>query len=170
MRATSTTHGRLRGHVRISTLDGSLLLEGDNQVTDYGNEEFIRSLIARDLDALAGDIAIGEGGDCDIVDHLDTGARVGPVATETEIRVLVQAITITSVSREVDGSITFKALARREQANSPNINEFALLTRDAQMIAHFVTEEVAPLGRATKYPKTELMFVICEWNIQFTGV
>lgn len=170
MKATSSFHGRLRGHVRFSTIDGSLLFEGANQVTDYGNEEFIRALISRDLDALVGDIAFGTGGDCDIVNHLDTGARVGPVSTETEIRVLLEKITITSVSREVDGSITFKALARREQANSPDINEFALLTRGNEMVAHFVTEEVAPLGRATKYPKTELMFIICEWNIQFTGV
>ena len=41
MRATSTTHGRLRGHVRISMLDGAVLFEGDNQITDYGNEEFM---------------------------------------------------------------------------------------------------------------------------------
>lgn len=167
----SPIKGRLSGHVCVRAgKNEEVLFEGPNQITDFGNEEFLRSLISRDLEGMVWYIVLGKGGDCDsLAPHPDTGARVPPVSTETEIRSSVEAIPIQVVARGGSGEIIFKALARRHQGNSPDINEFALYTRDNRMVAHFVTEEDVPPPRARKYVKSELSYWILEWTLTYTG-
>jgi hypothetical protein len=162
--------GTLRGRVEVIGPHGPLF-SGPNQVTNFGKTEFIRNLLAGDLNSLVWKIAVGEGGDCDILPpHNDTGMRVGPDPAETEIRALVAEVDITNTSKDaITGAVTYNTLVKREQANSPNINELALLTRDGQMIAHFVTAALVPMGRAEKKPKDELMFLIIRWTLEYIG-
>lgn len=168
MKPESSIKGRLKGRVRF-VRDGQVLFEGHNEITDFGEEPFIRGLLAGDPDYFVWTIVVGEGGDCEISPpHNDTGGRVAPDPSETEVRKVVEGLPIQATSTNIDGSITYKALARREQANSPNINELGLFTRGGDMVAHFVTE-VDIGGRAKKYPKTELMFDIIEWTLTYTG-
>lgn len=158
--------GRVRGRVRILDPDGNLIV-GFNSTTD-ASEDVIRGLLLRNFrDKAINYIALGEGGDYEATPpHNDTGARVPPDPAETEMRALVEKITI-QTGREDNGDVILVAVARPEQAQSPNINEFGLLTEDGTLFAHFVTEEVAPGGRATKYPKTDVYWVI-EWLIEYT--
>lgn len=172
----SKIKGKLKGRVSIAFIHGSALRNikrnwidlGPNEITDM-SEDIIQGLMARDLEnKMLAYIGIGDGGDLDAVLHNDTGARVAPVSTETEIRSLVESVPI-MLTNQVGDDITYTALARPEQANSDDINEFALLSNDGSMFAHFVTEEVAPLGRATKYPKKSWHYVAVRWTITYTN-
>ena len=147
--------------------DGNMIA-GFNSTTDAA-QGVIRGLLLRNFrDKALAYVALGEGGDYEITPpHSDTGARVAPDPAETEMRALVEKITI-QTAREENGEVILVAVARPEQAQSPNINEFGLLTEDGTLFAHFVTEEVAPLGRATKYPKTDIYWIV-EWPIDYTN-
>lgn len=159
--------GRIKGRVRILDPNGNLIA-GFNSTTD-ASQDVIRGLLMRNFrDKALAFIALGEGGDCEATPpHNDTGARVAPDPAETEMRALVKNITI-QTAREESGEVILVAVARPEQAQSPNINEFGLLTEDGTLFAHFVTAEVAPLGRATKYPKTDVYWII-EWALDYTN-
>lgn len=171
VRTQDRLRGKLEGRVLVTDKEtGNILLRGRNQITDYGHEEFLRALLARDVESLVWYIVVGKGGDCDSLSpHPDTGARVPPDPSEEEIRVMVEAVPIETVARGVLGEITYKALARRQQGNSPDINEFALYTRGNKMVAHFVTEEDVIPPRARKYVKSELSYWVIEWTLTYTG-
>lgn len=158
--------GRLSGCVMVKTVGGEPVIDDRNEVTNYGRTAFIQQLIGRNLDSLVWYVILGEGGDCSIdPGHGDTGARVPTDPVEIEIRKFVAEIPIQAIINNDDGSITFKALVRREQGNSPNINEFALYTRAGNMVAHFVTELDGV--KARKYVKSELSFWIVEWTLTY---
>lgn len=162
------TQGRLEV---IQIVDGwpHVLIDHYNSITDAA-EDVVKGLLNRDFENKMIDvIAVGKGGDSEInPPHNDTGARVPPDPSETEIRDLVEALPIL-ISEEVIGGIRYSGIAQLHQANSDDINEFAILTKDETMVAHFVAEEVAPLGRATKYPKTTIMYLIIRWTLLYTG-
>jgi hypothetical protein len=164
--------GHLSGRVCIRDEEsGEVLFSGENQITDFGRVALLQALLARDLERMVWHIVMGKGGDCDVLSpHPDTGARVPPDSMETEIREIVESIPIQAVAWNVDGSVTYKALARRTQGNSPDINELALYTRKNDMVAHFVTEEAVPPPRARRYVKNELSYWIIEWTVLYTGV
>jgi len=168
MKINSTKiNGHVRGRVRVVSVDGDLIF-GLNSTTDAA-QDVIRGLLMRDFrnKALAY-VALGKGGDCEITPpHNDTGIRVAPDPAETEMRILVEKIQI-QTSREDGDDVVLVAVARPEQAQDPDINEFGLLTEDETLFAHFVTEEVAPGGRATKYPKTDVYWII-EWPVEYVS-
>ena len=169
MRIDSTKiEGRVGGRVRVLDPDGNLIC-GLNSTTD-ASEDVIKGLLMRNFrDKALSYIALGTGGDFETTPpHSDTGARVAPDPAETEMRALVEKIQI-QTSREESGDVILVAVARPEQAQDPDINEFGLLTEDGTLFAHFVTEEVAPLGRATKYPKTDVYWII-EWPIEYSNM
>jgi hypothetical protein len=169
MRPSDKITGGLKGRVEILANGKDLVFAGRNQITDFGHEEFIRLLLAGNLDALVWQISVGEGGDCAILPpHNPTGARVPPDPSEDEIRKLIGTVDVSTITRGGAGEVIYSALARREQVNSPNINELALLTRDGQMIAHYVTDPEMT-GEAQKKPKTDLMFWIIRWTVEYTG-
>ena len=146
--------------------DGKLIV-GFNSTTD-ASEDVIRGLLRRDFRNKAiSFVAIGNGGDFEITPpHNDTGARVAPDPSETEMRALVEKIQI-QTSREDGDDVILVAVARPEQAQDPDINEFGLLTEDDTLFAHFVTE-ADPGPRAKKYPKTDVYWII-EWPIEYTN-
>ena len=164
--------GRLTGKVDLVFFgkDGRRVREYRNSVTT-ASSDVIRSLLARQFeDKMISRIAMGDGGDLEILPpHNDTGQRVAPDPGETGIRSLVEALPILIVSQDVD-DIRYTALAKPEQAISNEINEFALLTRDGTMVAHFVTEEVTPGGRARDYPKTSWEYLAIRWKLTYTSV
>lgn len=159
--------GRITGRVRIVDSEGNEIA-GFNSTTT-ASEAVIRGLLMRNFrDKAITYIALGDGGDYEITQpHNDTGARVPPDPSETEMRSLVEKIII-QTARETGDEVILVAVARPEQAQSPDINEFGLLTEDGTLFAHFVTAEVAPLGRATKYPKTDVYWII-EWAIEYVN-
>jgi hypothetical protein len=173
--------GRVRGRVQIAFFENpkNVPLEafcldemgwldlGHNSINDT-SEDIFRGLLARDLEnKMLETISVGDGGDLDTTPvHADTGARVPPDPAETEMRSVVEGVPI--LITNVNGSdVTLTALARPEQANSDDINEFGLLSKDGTMFAHFVTEEVAPGGRARKYPKKSWHYLAIRWTITY---
>jgi hypothetical protein len=158
--------GRIRGRVRVVDSDGNLIV-GINSTTNAA-QEVIRGLLLRNFrDKALAYIALGDGGDYEITTpHNDTGARVAPDPAETEMRSLVEKITI-QTAREENDEVILVAVARPEQAQSPDINEFGLLTEDGTLFAHFVTA-INPGPRAEKFPKTDIYWFI-EWPIEYTN-
>ena len=164
--------GRLTGKVDVVVFgaDGRRVREYHNEPTDAA-ADVIRALFARRFeDKMIAEIAVGDGGDLEISPpHNDTGERVPPDPGETEIRSLVEALPILIVSQD-GNDIRYTALAKPEQAISDDINEFALLTRDGTMVAHFVTEAVSPGGRARDYPKTSWEYLAIRWRLTYESV
>ena len=168
----SGMRGRLTG-----TVDIVFFGKDGRRVRRYGNSttaasaDVIRALLGREFeDKMISEIAVGDGGDLETTPpHNDTGQRVAPDPGEEEIRSLVEALPILFVSRSGD-DIRYTALAKPEQAISDDINEFALLTRDGTMVAHFVTEAVSPGGRARDYPKTSWEYLAIRWRLTYESV
>lgn len=163
--------GTLTGEVEFVFFDrDGRRVRNRNSITTV-SADVIRGLLARQFeDKMVYSIAIGKGGDLEAnPPHNDTGARVEPVASEKAIRSLVEALPILIVSRS-GNDIRYTVLAKPEQANSDDINEFALLTRDGTMMAHFVTEEIGPGDRARKYPKKSWEYLAIRWKITYQNV
>ena len=168
----SKFRGKLRGHVRVTAVmkNGTRhpLIGRKNQITNYGEGDGMRGMLARDLEAMLWTIATGTGGDNEITPpHNPTGSRVPPDPNETEMRVLVEELPIQAIKQNIDGTITYMTLAQREQSNSPDINEFGLLTKRGDLFAHFITEDDGG-GNARTFPKTDLMYWIIEWTLEYT--
>jgi hypothetical protein len=127
-------------------------------------------LLQRDFGNFAPtNIGIGDGGDLEQDAKIDSGARVAPAATDTEIRSAVSKVPITQV--EVDATnpnkITYIAVAKPTEAVTPSINELTLESANGTLISHFVTESDST-GRARKYPKSSLEYLIIRWTIELT--
>lgn len=164
---TGTLSGELE--VLVFNEQGKLLevREFKNSTTD-ASKAVVRGLLASDFEnKMIDTISVGDGGDLEIAPpHNDTGQRVGPDPSETEMRSVIENLSIQIVS-EVTNGVKYTALAKVEQANSDDINEFGLLTRDGTLVAHFVTEEVSPGGRARKYPKKSWMYLAIRWTVYY---
>lgn len=164
---------KIEGSLKVTEVNSAgernTLFKGKNQITAYGEEEGVQRMLARDLDAMIWTITTGTGGDNETTPpHNPTGGRVPPDPNEEEVRVPVENLAIQAIRRNIDGTVTYMTLAQREQSNSPDINEFGLLTRAGTLFAHFITEDDGG-GNATKYPKSELMYWIIEWTVSFTA-
>jgi hypothetical protein len=155
---------RIRGQVRVLDPEGNLIV-GFNAKTD-ASKDVMKGLLMRNFrDKALSYIALGTGGGLEATPpHNDTGARVAPDPAETEMRALVEKIQI-QTAREEAGDVILVAVARPEQAQDPDINEFGLLTEDGTLFAHFVTE-ANPGPRAKKYPKTDVYWII-EWPLEY---
>jgi hypothetical protein len=158
--------GRITGSVQVLDSEGRVIA-GFNSKTD-ASEDVIRGLLRRDFRNKAITfIGLGTGGDLEAdPPHNDTGARVAPDPEEVEMRALVERIQI-QTSREENGKVILVAVARPEQAQSPDINEFGLLCEDGTLFAHFVTD-ADPGPRAKKYPKTDIYWII-EWTLDYSN-
>jgi hypothetical protein len=167
--------GRLSGRLLINFIDDVSKMEegwmelGSNSIND-SSVDIIQGLLSGDLEnKMINMISIGKGGDLDTTPlHTDTGARVSPDSQETEMRSVLADLSILMTSR-TGNDVMYTVLAGREQANSNDINEFGLLSKDRTMMAHFVTEEVGPGGRARKYPKKSFHYLAVRWVVTYVN-
>ena len=111
-------------------------------------------------------IDVGDGGDADPISKADTGIRVAPVSSETKIRNRISRLNIDWVKSST-GFKEFIAVVDPGQLNR-SFNEIALITNSGKMLSHHVFEPESLNGRAKKYIKTSLLWVIYTWKI--TGV
>lgn len=167
MQFESGIRGRVVGRLRVVDVrSGLFIVDEQNSITDY-SANVIRGLLARNPeDFLIDFIAIGLGGDAEILPpHGDTGARVAPDPSEETMRILLEEIPI-QTTKETGDEIEYTALVRPDQAVSDDINEFGLVTRSGKLFAHYVTD-AAPV-RAEKKPKTDIYWIL-KWIVDYTN-
>ena len=128
-------------------------------------QKILLGLFGRDLDnKMISYISVGTGGDVNPATHLDTGARVGPQPGEETMRVDLHREGLANVETdEINIKNIYTAVVRPEDAISNDINEFGLFSNDGTMMAHFVTEPAIG-GRAKKYQKTALLYLVIRWT------
>ena len=136
---------------------------------DEGDLTDLASAIKADVLSGADTIAfidIGNGGDAEPISKADTGQRVAPVSTETSIRSRISRLNIDWV-QDMTTYKNFIAATNPQQLNDRPFNEVALIANSGRMLAHWVFERTSN-GRAKKYTKTDLLWLIYTWKM--TGV
>lgn len=143
---------------------GTPIMEVDNLVVSTAVDAIVRLLRGQTKDYLPSFISIGSGGDLDQVTLLDTGARVGPNLADSYMRATTTRIPIlTTEDGEESNEWSYVAVARPHEALSPIINELAVETGNGTLISHYITD-ADPSGRATRYCKTSLEYLIIRWT------
>lgn len=175
MKLDSKVQAVLSGHIKVSkcpfnldpTVEANkqLLHEGKNLIVNQAQDALV-GLLKGDAGYLPKYISLGSGGDFLQGTKTDIGSQVPAVATSTALRNAVYRIPISMVTDEVDNTWTFVAIARPEEAVLPVINEFGVETENQTMISHVVSPAALD-GRATRYTKTSLEFLIVEWTYTF---
>ena len=174
---TGATSG-LTGRLEVWTLPadqeldmqalGAPTWEARNLVVNSASDVIVGLLRGNVKDYLPSYISVGSGGDLNQTSGLDTGARVGPSVTDTGMRSTVARIPITTTE---DGAYSnewsYVAVARPHEAISPLLNEFGVESANGTLISHFVAPEDAT-GRATRYCKTSLEYLVIRWTYTFT--
>lgn len=100
-----------------------------------------------------------------------TGNRVAPDPAETEIRKRLFRANIVYSSLDGDNKIRFVAGLEPHECLSNVIDEFALISSNGVMIAHYVTSETGPTpSPTTKYTKSSVVAWALTWviNINLT--
>lgn len=141
-------------------------LEMHNHISDDAID-ILLGLLGRDQeDKMVTVISVGTGGDLNPATGLDTGARVPPEDEEEEMRraIFDAPIAHTEVD-SINKRITYTAVLKTEEGNSDTINELGLLSEDGTMLSHFVTPADLVSGRATKYEKTDLLYMVVRWKL-----
>lgn len=111
-------------------------------------------------------ISVGTGGDINPATGLDTGARFAPLDTEDAMRQSLLNAPISHVETDsINKRITYTSVIKTEDGNSDSINEFGLLSEDGTMLSHFITPADPMSGRATKYVKTNLLYMVVRWKL-----
>lgn len=136
-----------------------------NHISDSAID-ILLGLLARDLDdKIVSTISVGTGGDINPATGLDTGARFAPLDTEEEMRQPIFDAPIAHVETDsINKRVTYTAVLKTEEGNSDSINELGLLSEDGTMLSHFITP-VGGGGRATKYEKTDLLYMVVRWKL-----
>jgi hypothetical protein len=136
-----------------------------NHISDSA-VDILLGLLGRDMDnKIVSTISIGTGGDVNPTTGLDTGARFAPEDGETEMRQPIFNAPIAHVETDsINKRITYTAVLKTEEGNSDSINELGLLSEDGTMMSHFITP-VGGGGRATKYEKTDLLYMVVRWKL-----
>ena len=172
--------GGLTGSLEVWTVpydaDLELELEGlgvpdwqaDNLVVNSAADVVVGLLRGKIEDFMPSYISVGSGGDLAQATNLDTGSRVGPAVTDMAMRSTVARIPITTTE---DGAFTnewsYVAVARPHEAISPLLNEFGVESANGTLISHFIAPEDTT-GRATRYCKTSLEYLVIRWTYTFT--
>ncbi len=162
--------GQLKGKVEltISTEQNVVYtMRSKNLVVDSA-QEVIAGLLRRDFaNFIPQYVTIGDGGDLEQDAKVDSGARVAPASTDTVVRSVVAKIPIVQVIANEDGSWTYVAIAGKNEAVTPAINELGLESANGTLISHFVTEATQN-GRARKYPKSSAEHLVIRWTLSFS--
>ena len=141
-------------------------LRKENHISDSA-VAILLGFFVRDLDnKMLAYIDIGTGGDVNPDTGLDTGARVAERDDETEVRELLFRADIGTYTADPNtNEVSFTAVVRPEDGNSDQINEFGLMSYDGTMFSHLVTEADPGSGRAFRYEKTNLLYLVGKWTI-----
>lgn len=154
--------------VELRTRTGTLIrqLYMKNHISDSAIDIML-GLLGRDLDEkVISTISIGTGGDINPATGLDTGARFAPLDTEEAMRHPIFEAPVAHVETDsINKRITYTVVVKTENANSDSINELGLLSEDGTMFSHFVTPADPVSGRATKYEKTDLLYMVVRWKL-----
>lgn len=153
-----------------------LLFEGNNLVVADANTIMAQLLQRNFADYMPFYIVVGDGGDLEQAAKVDTGGRVAPAITDDEIRSVVARLPIIQVtstpvtspspSPSPESTTTmwsYVAAGRPHEALSTSINELGVETLNGTLFSHFVTE-AGDDGRARKYVKTSLEWLIVRWT------
>jgi len=142
--------------------------EADNLVVNSAADVVVGLLRGKVADFLPSYISVGTGGDLLQGSGLDNGSRVGPSITDTSMRSTVARIPITTTE---DGAFSnewsYVAVARPNEAISPLLNEFGVESANGTLISHYVSPADST-GRATRYCKTSLEYLVVRWTYTFT--
>ena len=159
----------LKGEVEVEFRSlGGLILEAfklKNHISDSAID-ILLGLLGREVDEKAVSIiSVGTGGDINPATGLDTGARFAPLDTEDAMRQSIVNTPIAHVETDsINKRITYTAVLKTEEGNSDAINELGLLSEDGTMLSHFITPADMS-GRATKYVKTDLLYMVVRWKL-----
>lgn len=166
MEVRSARNISLRGTVCL-TIGGETIDLGDNLVVNDA-QKVISGLMRRDSGYEPKWVVVGDGGDYEQVSKVDSGARVAPDVSDTEVRSVIDKIPIVAVDSMDDATWVYTAIAGKLQAVSPAINEFAIEAANGTLISHFIT---APEGvglRAKKYAKSGAEYLVVKWTMTLT--
>lgn len=162
--------GHLKGQVVIETVteeEAKTLFQGDNLVVTSA-QSIIVGLLKRDFANFTPHyITIGDGGDLEQVAKIDSGARVAPADTDTEVRRVITKLPIVQVENTSETSWTYVAVASKGEAVTPALNELGLEAANGTLMSHYVTPSNGD-GRATTYPKVSGEFLVIRWTLEFT--
>lgn len=130
-------------------------------------------------------IVLGFGGDYDQPEDPDTtppadqGVKQEPAYTDAYVRKeLFRAAIVQAQPSELTGEhrVHYIAIIRPDDAltdpddpDRPYINEFGLEAYNGTLLAHFVTAEDLDTGRAEQYAKSNLEWLVIDWEIEFVG-
>lgn len=174
--ANSMTVPILSGHITarrvldaISVEDalsktGEVILNKSNLVV-AGAQQAIIGLLKGQSDLFTPSfITLGSGGDYEQESSTDTGSRVGPLYTDTSLRIVESRIPILYADDgDTPTSWKYVAVARPHEALTAGFNELGVETENGTLISHFITE-ADETTRAVKYTKTSLEYLIVEWT------
>lgn len=142
--------------------------QAKNLVVNSASDVIVGLLRGKVEDFLPSYISVGAGGDLNQTTGTDTGGRVGPQVEDTSMRSTVARIPIATTE---DGNLTnewaYVAVARPHEAISPMLNEFGVESANGTLISHYVTAADSS-GRATRYCKTSLEYLVIRWTYSFT--
>lgn len=172
MKLNESLTPQLKG--RVTILAGSdmdqldVLFEEKNLVVD-ASQTVLAGLLQRDFVNYAVQfIGVGDGGDFDQAAKVDTGARVAPAVTDTELRSVIARIPILQVDVNESDPLewTYTAVAKKGEAVTTGFDELSLETTNGTLVSHFITPADTLGGRARKYPKTTLEYLVFKWTIK----
>jgi len=181
MYVNDNTRVSLKGRVHVAKYAGPLHdastdaylggFTGDNLVVNSA-ETVLVGLMRRDIAAyIPQNVVIGTGGDLEQVSKLDSGARVAPAATDTEVRQVIARLPIVQVVYDEaadPNTFTYVAIAKPSEATTGSLNELGLESANQTLISHYVTEPAAGETRAKKFPKSTLEYLVVRWSLTLT--
>jgi hypothetical protein len=151
---------------------------GDNLIVDSANTILAELLRRNFTDYMPFYITVGDGGDLEQEAKVDTGGRVGPALTDTEVRSVIAKLPIVQVTSPGSASPspglspspsnptstwTYIAIARPHEALTTSLNELGVETLNGTLFSHYITP-VDDTGRATKYVKSSLEYLVVKWT------
>jgi hypothetical protein len=152
--------------------------EGQNLIVASANTIMAQLLQRNFTDYMPFYITMGDGGDLEQVAKSDTGGRVAPETTDTEIRSVIAKLPIVQVTSPASTSPspspspspdnptsmwTYVAIARPHEALTTSLNELGVETLNGTLFSHYITP-VDDTGRATKYVKSSLEYLVIRWS------
>lgn len=127
--------------------------------------------IGRDPNKQIEFISIGTGGDYEeqpAGPPIDTGTRNPPDVTDQGNRIELFRASIVTIEYPNLNSVRFYSILQADEANSSNIDEFALLSSDGTCFSHAVNDaDPVPPNRAIKYTKNNGLIVVVRWTLDF---
>jgi hypothetical protein len=138
-----------------------------NLVTELAYTELLPAILGRNVNADIAIISLGTGGNFDIAGN-NTGARVPPAITDTEMRQELFRAGITQINFPAPNTVEFVGLLRQQEAVSTDIDEFGLLSTDGRMFSHVIAAAAGPGDPTTPLVKPAGAIYSITWELALT--